>query len=97
MRQKDMDQMKMIYGRVKQGSAKPHVRQCDDKGNFMPRQCHLSAGECWCVNDIGEEIDGTRRSGKKPECRKLSNYCPWQLCLLFSPTPLQIGTALFNT
>jgi hypothetical protein len=35
----------------------------------MPRQCHPVSGDCWCVNDLGEEVDGTRCShGKEIMC-----------------------------
>jgi len=42
--------------------------ECDDRGNFKPRQCCPMSGDCWCVNDLGDEIEGTRRNGKKIEC-----------------------------
>lgn len=41
--------------------------QCDDHGNFKPMQCNMMTSECWCVNDLGVEIDGTRRSSDSQE------------------------------
>ena len=31
-------------------------------------QCDSSAGECWCVNKMGEEVPGTRIRGNKQYC-----------------------------
>ncbi|CAJ0957401.1 unnamed protein product [Ranitomeya imitator] len=36
------------------------VPKCDEKGNYVPKQCHGSTGYCWCLNENGEEIEGTR-------------------------------------
>lgn len=37
---------------------------CDnDLGHFMPRQCHKQHGDCWCVDDRGVEVPGTRTKG----------------------------------
>lgn len=38
------------------------VTQCDDNGNFLPSQKHSSANSCWCVNEKGMEVNGTRNS-----------------------------------
>nr|XP_056707120.1 nidogen-2 [Euleptes europaea] len=38
----------------------PHVPQCDDQGNYRPLQCRSSTGECWCVDEDGREISGSR-------------------------------------
>ncbi|XP_069773131.1 nidogen-2 isoform X2 [Narcine bancroftii] len=37
-----------------------YLPQCDAEGNFKPLQCHSSTGECWCVDELGQEIPGTR-------------------------------------
>ncbi|KAG9494510.1 hypothetical protein GDO78_002040 [Eleutherodactylus coqui] len=43
------------------------VPKCDEKGDYIPKQCHGSTGQCWCVNTDGEEIAGTRTGpGKAP-------------------------------
>ncbi|XP_027147434.1 nidogen-2 isoform X8 [Larimichthys crocea] len=36
------------------------VPQCDDNGQYIPLQCHGSTGYCWCVQNNGQEIAGTR-------------------------------------
>ncbi len=38
-----------------------YVPQCRADGSFEPRQCHGNTGHCWCVNEDGEELLGTRR------------------------------------
>ncbi|XP_026534330.1 thyroglobulin, partial [Notechis scutatus] len=42
---------------------------CEDNGAYKPTQCQLN-GECWCVDNRGQEIPGTRRRGKQPICDK---------------------------
>ncbi|XP_004371146.1 nidogen-2 [Trichechus manatus latirostris] len=37
-----------------------HIPQCDEQGNFRPLQCHGSTGFCWCIDQGGHEIPGTR-------------------------------------
>ncbi|KYO47226.1 nidogen-1 [Alligator mississippiensis] len=37
-----------------------HIPVCDDQGNYQPLQCHSSTGFCWCVDEAGQEIAGTR-------------------------------------
>ncbi|XP_054619388.1 nidogen-2 [Dunckerocampus dactyliophorus] len=36
------------------------VPQCDANGQYAPQQCHGSTGYCWCVDDRGQEREGTR-------------------------------------
>ncbi|XP_078692876.1 uncharacterized protein LOC144922725 [Branchiostoma floridae x Branchiostoma belcheri] len=46
-----------------------YVPQCTGDGLYSPVQCHGSTGQCWCVNDAGEEIMGTRvDAGESPNC-----------------------------
>uniref|UniRef100_A0A7M4F0X5 Nidogen 2 n=1 Tax=Crocodylus porosus TaxID=8502 RepID=A0A7M4F0X5_CROPO len=37
-----------------------HIPVCDDQGNYQPLQCHSSTGFCWCVDEAGQEIAGTK-------------------------------------
>jgi len=45
---------------------------CEPNGAFKPMQCTPKQSECWCVDDRGFEIDGTRTSvyiaAHKPIC-----------------------------
>ncbi|XP_054827904.1 nidogen-2 [Eublepharis macularius] len=46
-----------------------YVPQCDALGNFNPLQCHGNSGYCWCVDDKGREVQGTRSEpGAPPPC-----------------------------
>jgi hypothetical protein len=36
------------------------ITQCEEDGSFSPKQTHGSIGGCWCVDDKGAEINGTR-------------------------------------
>ena len=37
-----------------------YVPQCDETGEYNPRQVHGSTGYSWCVDRQGNEIPGTR-------------------------------------
>ncbi|KAG9465873.1 hypothetical protein GDO78_017613 [Eleutherodactylus coqui] len=37
-----------------------YVPECDEKGNYVPSQCHGTKGHCWCVNPHGEILEETR-------------------------------------
>lgn len=39
-----------------------HVPECDKDGSFKPKQCDAKARQCWCINDWGQEVKGTRMS-----------------------------------
>ncbi|KAK2181081.1 hypothetical protein NP493_413g02087 [Ridgeia piscesae] len=60
-----------------------YVPQCTDDGKYQKRQCHGSTGYCWCVNEDGAEVDGTRKGPSEGpvECeeefywRKRFSYC----------------------
>ncbi|XP_060117458.1 nidogen-2 [Heteronotia binoei] len=46
-----------------------YVPQCDALGNFSPLQCHGNSGYCWCVDEKGHEVQGTRSEpGIPPPC-----------------------------
>jgi hypothetical protein len=52
----------------------PSMPECDGHGDFTPRQCHHLKKECWCVDDRGLEVDGSRKQWandeEKPGCVK---------------------------
>ena len=49
-----------------------YVPQCTDDGKYQKRQCHGSTGYCWCVNEDGAEVEGTRKgpSDGKVDCEE---------------------------
>jgi len=51
---------------------------CDDKGLFAAVQCYGSIGFCWCADQDGTEITGTRIRGE-PVCNKRFSECQVQL------------------
>ncbi|XP_067423080.1 HLA class II histocompatibility antigen gamma chain [Emydura macquarii macquarii] len=38
--------------------------QCDENGDYLPKQCHASTGFCWCVYKNGTKIEGSETRGK---------------------------------
>jgi len=48
------------------------VVDCEDDGTFKPLQCNTRQSECWCVDGLGNEVNGTRTSvyidQHKPNC-----------------------------
>ncbi|XP_072125175.1 nidogen-2 isoform X11 [Mobula birostris] len=59
-----------------------HIPQCDDEGNFRPMQCQSSTGHCWCVDENGQEIAGTRTApgSAQPRCRLPASDRPKSAC-----------------
>ncbi|XP_041844793.1 thyroglobulin isoform X2 [Melanotaenia boesemani] len=42
--------------------------QCSASGLFQPVQCDSSRGQCWCVDQDGMELYGTRQNGRPQRC-----------------------------
>lgn len=46
--------------------------QCDEQGDFLPLQCDVDTGMCWCVDDSGmmkdETLTDMNKATKKPVC-----------------------------
>uniref|UniRef100_A0A663E182 Nidogen 2 n=1 Tax=Aquila chrysaetos chrysaetos TaxID=223781 RepID=A0A663E182_AQUCH len=54
-----------------------YVPQCDAGGDFTPLQCHGDSGYCWCVDESGREIQGTRSEpGSTPRGARCSPSLP---------------------
>ncbi|XP_059183657.1 nidogen-2 [Centropristis striata] len=49
-----------------------YVPQCEDNGEYTALQCYSSTGHCWCVDERGEEREGTRSLAGEPakDCDK---------------------------
>ena len=43
------------------------VPDCNSDGSYKPIQCLQSEGPCWCVDDNGKEVPGTRVESGKPD------------------------------
>ena len=46
------------------------IPECKEDGSYKEKQCHGSTGHCWCVDQSGKEIDGSRKSASEgePKC-----------------------------
>lgn len=49
-----------------------YIPQCLDSGAFDVVQCDVELGQCWCVDQEGMEIYGTRQRGKPTQCKYYS-------------------------
>lgn len=47
-----------------------YVPRCKPDGSYNDVQCHGYTGLCWCVDEKGNEILGTRKWGR-PHCARL--------------------------
>uniref|UniRef100_A0ABM5GDE2 Thyroglobulin n=1 Tax=Pogona vitticeps TaxID=103695 RepID=A0ABM5GDE2_9SAUR len=45
-----------------------YIPQCTEDGQFRNIQCNKNGGVCWCVDDKGAEVSGTRQSGSPLAC-----------------------------
>ncbi|KAA0707379.1 Nidogen-1 [Triplophysa tibetana] len=60
-----------------------YVPTCDSYGAYEPTQCHAGVGQCWCVDESGAEIPGSRTApGSRPMCIDHNVAPP-----LIGPTP----------
>ena len=46
------------------------VPRCNPDGHYTDRQCMDTLGLCWCVDNYGNEIPGTRIRGI-PNCQRI--------------------------
>ncbi|KAK2849208.1 hypothetical protein Q5P01_009042 [Channa striata] len=53
------------------GSYKP---QCDEQGRYLPMQCWSATGFCWCVDESGRVIEGTKMRNRRPDCRRDTGF-----------------------
>ena len=37
---------------------------CDQQGDFNPLQCDPARSKCWCVDEMGLEVPGTRAAAQ---------------------------------
>nr|XP_049585686.1 thyroglobulin isoform X6 [Syngnathus scovelli] len=58
-------------GSVPQCASPCHLQsssQCSPSGHFLPVQCDSGGGQCWCVDQDGMELYGTRQPGTPHSC-----------------------------
>ena len=53
------------------GRSDDFIPRCKGNGEFEQVQCQRISGECWCVDEIGLEIPGTRITSGLPNCNGL--------------------------
>ncbi|XP_006027958.1 testican-2 [Alligator sinensis] len=49
------------------------IPSCDEDGYYRKMQCDQSSGECWCVDQLGMELTGTRIHGN-PDCDDIVGF-----------------------
>ncbi|KAG9345948.1 hypothetical protein JZ751_007763 [Albula glossodonta] len=50
-----------------------YIPSCDEDGYYRKLQCDQAKGECWCVDQHGAELTGSRIHGN-PDCDELVGY-----------------------
>ncbi|XP_060781957.1 testican-2 isoform X2 [Neoarius graeffei] len=50
-----------------------YIPSCDEDGYYRKLQCDQSKGECWCVDQHGEELMGSRIHGNT-DCDEVAGY-----------------------
>ena len=53
-----------------------YIPQCTDNCEWEPMQCWSSTGYCWCVDENGEEIEGTSMPSwqGEPDCEEFNSF-----------------------
>lgn len=49
------------------------IPSCDEDGYYRKTQCDQSSGDCWCVDQLGLELSGSRMHGS-PDCDDLVGF-----------------------
>ncbi|NXJ16229.1 THYG protein, partial [Odontophorus gujanensis] len=63
-----LQKQRVLVSRYINSSSISYIPQCLDSGAFDVVQCDMELGECWCVDQEGMEIYGTRQRGKPTQC-----------------------------
>ena len=64
------------------------IPRCSQTGDFEPIQCtnELNSTDCWCVDEYGVEIAGTRKSDENDvNCAVVQSPCPASSCRMYCP------------
>ena len=54
-----------------------HVPICEADGTFSAIQCDQYLGDCWCVDQNGDEKHGSRTQNGKPICQRMLLIFPF--------------------
>ncbi|XP_072042502.1 uncharacterized protein [Amphiura filiformis] len=54
------------------------IPECTENGDYEPKQCSGNSGICWCVNQNGEELPGTRHGRGGVTCNGIGSAIPLQ-------------------
>merc|ERR1712013_967416 len=59
------------------------VPECKEDGSYKEKQCHGSTGHCWCVDQSGKEIDGSKKGpgAGKVRCGDVAPPAPVTSCV----------------
>ncbi|XP_072534138.1 testican-2 [Salminus brasiliensis] len=67
----ELERIQMQEGAKKKLGA--FIPSCDEDGYYRKLQCDQSRGECWCVDQHGGELMGSRIHGN-PDCDEVAGY-----------------------
>ncbi|XP_077092914.1 testican-2 isoform X1 [Siphateles boraxobius] len=67
----ELERIQVQEGAKKKPDA--YIPSCDEDGFYRRLQCDKSRGECWCVDQHGGELMGSRIHGN-PDCDEVATY-----------------------
>ncbi|XP_075684049.1 thyroglobulin [Rhinoderma darwinii] len=63
-----LKKQQILLGGYINSSSTSFTPRCRDSGEYESVQCDQQLGECWCVDNEGMEIYGTRQMGQPAQC-----------------------------
>ena len=72
-----------------------YVPQCKSDGGFEAVQCYGPSNECWCVDQEGSELNGTRRKGTL-KCTGLGLFNVCYCCYCYCSFMLYVVIVAIN-
>lgn len=68
------------------------IPQCNnDTGEFEKIQCEIQEKNCWCVDEFGSELMGTRSAGREfVDCNN-PRLCQAHSCRMFCPLGFEVN------
>ncbi|XP_076830471.1 testican-2 [Brachyhypopomus gauderio] len=67
----ELERIQMQEGAKKKPGT--YIPSCDEDGYYRKLQCDQSSGQCWCVDQHGGELMGSRIHGN-PDCDEVAGY-----------------------